>query len=93
MSLRKQCLLFISMETTTDIKSTITLFDRANSQLQNIIFQHSQHHYLIHVNELIKTLFIFWYDSAWLLGTWLVFHVDVTMTEMHHPLPHCAHIH
>ena len=29
--LRKYCLLFISMETTIDTKSAITLFDRANS--------------------------------------------------------------
>ena len=38
--------LFISMETTTDIKSTIALFDRANSQLQNTVCQHSNHHQL-----------------------------------------------
>ena len=31
-------MLFISMETTTDAKSTITVFDGANSQLQNAIF-------------------------------------------------------
>jgi len=35
-------LLLISMETTTDTKSTITLVDGANSQLQNTIFQHSE---------------------------------------------------
>jgi len=29
------------METTTATKSTITLFDKANSQLQNTIFQQS----------------------------------------------------
>ena len=29
-----------------DTKSTITLFDRANSQLQNTTFQHSHHHQL-----------------------------------------------
>ena len=34
------------METTTDKKSTITLFDSINSQLQNTIFQHSHHHQL-----------------------------------------------
>ena len=34
------------METTTESNSTITLFDRANSQLQNITFQHSHHHQL-----------------------------------------------
>ena len=32
--------LFISMETTTDMKKPITLFDRAKSPLQNTIFQH-----------------------------------------------------
>lgn len=37
-------LLFISMETTTDTKSTIEEIDRANSQLQNMIFQRSHHH-------------------------------------------------
>ena len=34
------------METATDTKSKITLFDRANSQLQNTVFQHSHHHEL-----------------------------------------------
>jgi len=34
------------METTTDTKGTITLFDRTNSQLQNTLFQHSHHHQL-----------------------------------------------
>jgi len=24
---------------------------------------------------------------------WLVFHITVATAEMHHPLPHCAHIH
>ena len=31
------------METTTGIKSKITLFDGADSQLQNAIFQHRHH--------------------------------------------------
>lgn len=35
--LRKKCLVFISMEATTDTRSTITLFDRPNSELQNTI--------------------------------------------------------
>ena len=43
---QNQCLLFIFMETKTDTKNTITLFDRANSQLLNTIFQHYYHHYL-----------------------------------------------
>jgi len=34
----KKCLLIISMETTTDTKSTVPLSNRANSQLQNSIF-------------------------------------------------------
>jgi len=38
MSLWKLCLLFISIDMTTDTKSTITLSDRANSQLQNTVF-------------------------------------------------------
>ena len=36
------------METTMDTKSTTTLFDRANSRLQNTIFQHSHHPLLMH---------------------------------------------
>jgi len=31
--------------------------------------------------------------SAWLSGTWLVFHITVASAETHHPPPHCAHIH
>lgn len=43
--LQKWCFLYISMDSTTDTKSTITpLYDKANSQLQNMIFQRSQHH-------------------------------------------------
>jgi len=30
---------------------------------------------------------------VWPSGTWLVFHITVTTAEMHHPLPHYAHIH
>ena len=51
--LQKQCLLFISIETTTDMKSQITPFDGANSQLQNIIFQHSH-------NPLCKRQSVHW---------------------------------
>jgi len=39
------------METTKDTKSTITLLDRENSQLQKTIFQHSQHHQLCIFNS------------------------------------------
>ncbi len=38
---------FISMETTTDRKSTVTLFDRANYQLQKAIFQHDKNEKLM----------------------------------------------
>jgi hypothetical protein len=41
--LQNSCLLFISMETIIDTKRTITLYDRANSYLQNTIFRHSHH--------------------------------------------------
>ena len=34
------------MKTVTDTKSTITLFGRANPQLQNTVFQHNHHHEL-----------------------------------------------
>ena len=39
--LQNKYALFISMETTTDKKSTIILFYRPNSQLQNTIFLHT----------------------------------------------------
>lgn len=43
--LQKWCFLFISMETTTTTKSTVTLFDYlANFQLKNTSFQQSHHH-------------------------------------------------
>lgn len=41
---QKHFLLFISVETATDTKSTIVLFDKSNSQLQNTICEHSYHH-------------------------------------------------
>jgi len=44
-SLQKSCLLFISMGTATSVKSTITLFDRVNSQLEKTICQHSHRYY------------------------------------------------
>jgi len=75
------------METTKDTNSTITLFDRDNSQPQNTLFQNHHHHQPICVDELIKTFFILWCDScAWPSGSGLSF----TLLS---PLPHCAHIH
>ena len=55
---------------------------RANSQLQNTIFQLSHHHQSVWLDELMKTLFILQCDScAWPPGTWLVFHVAVTLLK------------
>lgn len=34
------------MESTTDTESIITLFSTGNSQLQDMLFQHSHWHYL-----------------------------------------------
>ena len=80
------------METTTDTKSTVTLFCRPNSQLQSIIFQHSHHCLLICVDELIEVLFIARYDScACLSRILLVFCIAVFTAEMHHPPTRCAH--
>ena len=47
----KVCLQFISMKAKTDTKSTITLFDRANLQLQNTVFPHSHQHGLCIFNS------------------------------------------
>lgn len=40
-------------------------------------------------------MFFIWYcDSCpWLARSQLVFHVAITIAEMHYPLPHCANIH
>jgi len=50
------------MENTTGTKSTVTLFDRANSQLQKRIFQHS-HHWPICVDNVIDNAlhFVVWH--------------------------------
>ena len=74
------------MAMTTDTKSTVTLFDRANSQLQSTVFQHRHHQQPICADELIETPSVSWCDSrAWPSTTWLVFHIAVTTPEMHHP--------
>ena len=76
------------MKTTTN--STITVFDRANSQLQSTLFQRSHHHWLC--------FFISDEQEPACCGCnnrhqWRWPTVMVTTTEMHHPPPHCAHIH
>jgi len=56
--------------------------------------QFPDHNLLIHVDGLIKMLFILWCDScAWQSRTWLIFHLAVITAEMYNPLSHCAHIH
>ena len=43
------------------------------------------HNLLIHIDELIKTLFISWCDSCvWPSGMWFIFHVTVATPEMHY---------
>ena len=74
-------------------KSTIILFNRANSWLQNTIFQHSHHHLLCIFTSNVQIPAHCTQKSAWLSGVWPVFHVAVTAAEMHHPPPHCANIH
>ena len=72
-------MLFISMETTTDTKSTITLFDRANSQQQNTIFFVWSSLFTIHFFHQWTSLCYTSGGSPWL--------------KKHHLLPHHAHIH
>lgn len=48
-------LLFVSMETTMDTKTTLTVFNRANSQLQNI-FQYSHCYQHAHAVEIEGTV-------------------------------------
>ena len=74
------------METTTDTRSTIEVFDRANSQLQSSILQlsHYQYQWIFASNEqetacqLVK--------SAWMSRMWLVFHVAVISASL------CSHL-
>lgn len=81
---------FTSMETTT--KSTVTLFGRTNSQLQNTLFQQSHHYQLCiftndeqepacHSHNICMAI----QNMACL---WCHCHHCC-----HHPPPHCAHIH
>jgi len=78
------------MENTTDTKSTITLFDREDYQIQNTTFQPIHHHELciFTSNELEPACCICanLYQSRQPS-------VTVVTAEMQHPLPDCAHIH
>jgi len=53
----KWCLPFISMETAIDTKSTITLFDRENSQLQNSIFLYG---YRRNIEDVCLYIYTYW---------------------------------
>ena len=68
------------MKITAATKSTITVFDRANYQLQNIFQNHQQTTACILL-------------SAWLSGTELDFHINLATTEIHHLPSCCPHIH
>ena len=73
------------MENTTDTKSTITLFNRANSHLQNTVFQHSHHHHLCIFSSDEQKIHRSLHQWRWPTVT--------AVTEKHHPPPHCVHIH
>ena len=75
------------METTT--KSTVTVFARANSQLQNTIFQHSHSAFLQMTNKSLHAMLIKICVAIWNMAR--------LSGHCHHcwnTLPsHCAHIH
>lgn len=66
------------------MKSTITLFDRASSELKNTVFWHSHHHWLciFTSDEQHKHL----HQQRWPT-------VTVTIAETQHPPPHCVDTH
>ena len=77
------------MVTTTGTKN-ITLLDRANSQLQNTLFQHSHHH------ELCIFTSHEWKPACWghkNLQEQRWPNVTVATAQTHQSPPHCAHIH
>ena len=78
------------METITDTKSTIILFNRANSQLQNTIFQHSHYHQLCIFASVEQEPVCYNHND---LHQPRQSTVAVTTAEMHHPPTHCAYIH
>jgi len=69
------------METIIDTKSTVSLFDRTNTQLQNPIFQQLPP-LAIHLHHAHKYL----YQRKWHI-------IILATTETHHPPPHCALVH
>lgn len=80
-------------DSVTDTKSTVTLFDRANSELQNTILltvTSISFTFLPHMN---KSLYAMLIKICMAVQTLSVFHVTVATVEMHHSPPHCAHTH
>ena len=66
-----------------------------------VIFCHCHHHFQcteadiqFYIQFLSCNLTLCWMSwLRWLSGMWLVFHIAVVIAEMHHPPPHCFHIH
>ena len=81
------------MEMTIATMSTITLFDRANSQPSTLFFNTVatiSNAFSPTVNKSPHAMPV---KFAWFSGIWLAFHVMFTTAETHHPPTHCAHIH
>ena len=90
------------METTADTKITITVFDRANSQLWNTIFQHSHQHYLCNKQEPVLCAYknlhrpvsccchclssTVWFPSTFSRHWWIS--VVVTISTLRNPVTH-----
>jgi len=84
------------MEIATDTKSTVTLFDKANSQIPNTIFHHSYHH-LVHSYALLLLMNKSLYDTLIKVCMALRNVACLSRCCHHHwnkqPAPHCVHIH
>jgi len=78
------------METTTDTKRTITLFDREDSQLQNTVFYIVTTITSAFSPAMNKSLHAPLTQICTSRGKPTV---AVVTAEMHHPPSHCAHIH
>mgnify|MGYP001859272356 CR=1 FL=1 len=85
---------FISIETTTDRKSTITFIDRSNSHLQNTIFQRGHHHQLwILTTDEQDSVYHAWVNLHYSHEHGLSFALLLSLLEHITHQPHCAHIH
>ena len=69
-------------------KGTVTLFDRANSQLQNTVFQHATTISYTFLSEMNKNLHATLKD----LHQWKRSTIAVATAKMHHLPPFCVHI-